>query len=60
MAEAAYAGARPAHAPMGFVRVLAALCLAVFGFLLAAPGTAEAQTYRYDSVVIEGTQRIEP
>jgi outer membrane protein insertion porin family len=60
MAEAAYAGARPAHAPMGLVRVLAAMCLAVLGFLLAVPGTAEAQTYRFDSVVIEGTQRIEP
>ncbi len=60
MAEAAYAGVRPAHARMGFARLVAVISLTLFGWLLAAPGTAQAQTYRFDSVVIEGTQRIEP
>ena len=60
MAEAAYAGVRPAHVRMGFARALVLICLAVLGSLFAAPGTAEAQSYRFDSVVIEGTQRIEP
>jgi outer membrane protein insertion porin family len=60
MAEAAYAGVRPAHARMGFARLVVLISLTLFGWLLAAPDTAEAQTYRFDSVVIEGTQRIEP
>ncbi len=56
MAKASFAGVR-----VGFARLAAArlLCLVLLAFA-ALPSLAQAQSYRFSNVTVEGTQRIEP
>lgn len=60
MADAGFAGALVLHARGFTIRLALALALALAVLPLIGAGPAAAQTYRFDSVSVEGTQRIEP
>ncbi len=63
MSEAGVADARIVRVRMGVLvatRRFLALFALFLGTLTLVPGPAEAQTYRFNSVEVQGTQRIEP
>jgi len=60
MAEAAFAGAASVRALPRYVCSLLSAILIALAATVLAPRAAEAQSYSFSSVVVEGTQRIEP